>query len=218
MGRRLDRLTLDNLGDLPQEAQSCVFWELDQVQRARSRGREIEEKRAWLSEVLRDWGSCGRILYVDEDYAGHVIWAPGTLLPGAANFATAPPSPDAVLVASAFVDPGHRRHGLGRVLVQAMAKDVWKHHARGGTVRAIEAFGAERPRAGDCVLPVDFWLAVGFATHRAHPSYPRLRMDLRSTVTWREEVGHALERLTGGVKQPAGQALRRGEVSVTTPK
>lgn len=217
MGRRLDRLTLDNLGDLPQAAQSCVFWELDQVQHARARGHEVEEKRAWLSEVLREWGSCGRIAYIDGAYAGHVIWAPGPMLPGAGNFATAPASPDAVLVAGALVAPEQRGRGLGRVLVQAMAGDVWKHHARTGSVRAIEAFGAERADEDTCVLPVGFWLSVGFATHREHPSYPRMRMDLRSTVTWRDEVGHALERLTGAVKQPAGQTLSVPSVPAGVP-
>ena len=70
MGRHLDCLTLDNLGDLPQAAQSCVFWELDQVQRTRRRGHEIDEKRDWISAVLREWGSCGRV----------AAWAEGILL------------------------------------------------------------------------------------------------------------------------------------------
>ena len=199
MGRRTDRLTLDNLGDLPQDGQACVFWELDPVSRDRVRGHETEEKAAWLSGVLREWGTCGRVLYVDDAYAGHIIWAPPGFLPGSAGFATAPVSPDAVLVASAQVAPAFRNQGLGRVLVQAMAKDV---HRRAGQVgdnetplRAIEAFGAERPRPSDCVLPTDFWLSVGFATHRPHPVHPRMRMDLRSLASWRGDFEQALERL-----------------------
>ena len=209
MSRRLDRLTLDNLGDLPQAAQSCVFWELDPVRRSRTRGHEVDEKRLWVSTILRDWGACGRIAYVDDAYAGHLIWGPATHLPGAANFATAPPSPDAVLVASAYVDPARRHTGLARVLVQTMAKDVLKVSRDHKGIKAIEAFGAERPRPSDCVLPVDFWLAVGFGTHRAHPTYPRMRMDLRSLATWREGVENAIEHLRGGVKHPAPQALSR---------
>lgn len=199
MGRRTLRLTLDNLGDLPQATQACVFWELDPVRRQQARGHEIDEKRDWLSAVLREWGPCGRVLYVDDEYAGHIIWAPPGLLPGAAGFATAPVSADAVLVASAHVSPERRGEGLGRVLVQAMAKDVHKRagqSAPGETaLRAIEAFATERPRASDCVLPHDFWLSVGFATHRPHPVHPRMRMDLRSLVSWRGEFGSALERL-----------------------
>ena len=56
------------------------------------------------------------------------------------------------------------------------------------------------------MLPVDFLLAVGFRTHRPHPAYPRMRMDLSTTVTWREEFEAALERLLGVV---GGQRLPR---------
>jgi hypothetical protein len=51
----------------------------------------------------------------------------------------------------------------------------------------------------ECVLPVDFLLAVGFRTHRPHPVYPRMRMDLATTVSWREEFEVAVERLLGVV-------------------
>lgn len=212
MGRRNDRLTLDNLGDLPEAAQACVFWELDPVRRDRIRGHEADEKRAWLSGVLHEWGSCGRVLHVDDAYAGHIIWAPPALLPGAAGFATAPASADAVLVASAQVDRDLRGQGLGRVLVQAMAKDVHERSARvsrGETpLRAIEAFGTTNPRASECVLPVDFWLSVGFATHRPHPSHPRMRMDLRSLVSWRGEFENALEKLLPRPQMKSASSLR----------
>ena len=50
MARRLARLTLDNLGDLPLGCQSCVFWELDpgRRQRAADAGECGAEKEAWV--------------------------------------------------------------------------------------------------------------------------------------------------------------------------
>jgi GNAT superfamily N-acetyltransferase len=189
VGRKVVRLTLDTL---PATAcADCLFWELDPVRRSRAGGRERPEKAAWLSHVLREWGSCGRVVYVDDAYAGHMVWAPPVYVPGADGFATAPVSSDAVLLTTAFVLPEHRGGGLGRLLVQSMAKDL----IRRGDIRAIEAFGDTRGRSGRCVLPADFLLAVGFATHRAHAAYPRMRMDLRSTVTWRTELEAALDRL-----------------------
>lgn len=191
MGRRVSRLTLDNLAELPSSCARCVFWELDPVRRDAARGHECDEKSAWLSHVLREWGSCGRVVHVDDEYAGHLVWAPPVFVPGADGFATAPVSTDAVLLATGYVAPQHRGGGLGRILVQAMAKDL----LRRGDIRAVEAFGDTRGHAGHCVLPADFLLAVGFATHRAHAAYPRMRMDLRSTVTWRTELEAALDRL-----------------------
>ena len=149
--------------------------------------------------MLRDWGSVGRVLVVDGQPAGHILWAPAVHLPGGDGFATAPVSSDAVLLASTYVDPNHRGGGLGRVLIQSMAKDLIRH----GGIGAVETFGAHRPHAGSCVLPVDFLLAVGFRTHRAHARYPRMRMDLRTTVTWREEFEAAAEKILGVVKRPS---------------
>ncbi|WP_310961770.1 GNAT family N-acetyltransferase [Nocardioides terrisoli] len=206
MGRRVVRLTLDNLADLP--CADCVFWELDPIRREAARGHEREEKASWLSEVLREWGSCGRVVYVDDEYAGHLVWAPPVFLPAAAGFPTAPVSADAVLLSTGFVVPRHRHGGLGRVLVQSMAKDLIK---RGG-IRAVEAFGDTRGSRGRCVLPADFLLAVGFATQRAHAAYPRMRMELRSAVTWRSELEAALERLL-----PVPGRLRPGRVGPATP-
>lgn len=211
MSRRLARLTLDTLADLPVGCRACVFWELDAVRReqACATAETLARKEAWVSQVLLEWGSCGRICYVDGDPAGYVLYAPPAYLPGAGTFPTAPASDDAVLLATAMVYPQYAHAGLGRLLMQSVVKDLVK---RGG-VRALEAFGTSTGpvrRAGSpgergyggCVLPTDFLLRVGFKTHRPHPRHPRMRLDLKSTVTWREEVEGALGKLAGVIAPP----------------
>lgn len=200
MSRRIARLTLDNLGDLVGPCSSCIFWQLDPVSRDRATGHECDELATWTSAVLREWGSCGRIVYVEDQPAGHILYAPALYVPGADQFPTAPVSPDAVLLVEARVAKDYEGAGLGRVLVQAMAKDLVK---RGG-IRSVEAFAHTGGRAGrrSCVLPADFLLGVGFRTHRAHASYPRMRMDLRSVLTWRAELEAAFDRLLAPVRVP----------------
>ena len=217
MGRKTERLTLDHLPQLPGGCERCVFWELDPVRRARVRGREAQEKAAWVSEVLREWGSCGRVVTVDGVVVGHALWAPPVMVPGADGFATAPVSSDAVVLTELHVAPSHRGGGLGRLLVQGMAKDLVRRSS-GSPVRAVEAFGRSAPpRADDgpgrCLVPTDFLLAVGFSTHRAHPLHPRMRMDLRSTISLREELEKGLGRLLGPVTQqlPVRPVPREGE-------
>ena len=204
MARRVARLTLDTLADLPESARSCLHWELDPVSRRRLPDQEsaLAEKEAWVSRVLLDWGSCGRVVYVDDQPAGFVTYAAPAYLAGTASLPTAPVSDDAVQLAAAQVFPPYAGAGLGRLLMQEMVKDLVQ---RGG-IRAVEAFGStgapSRRLTGDhpCLLPVEFLQRVGFKTQRPHPRSPRMRLELKSVVTWREEVEAALERLVGAVR------------------
>jgi hypothetical protein len=122
-----------------------------------------------------------------------LIYAPEPFVPGAGAFPTAPVSPDAVLLTNVWVHPAHAGGGLGRMLVQGMARDLIK---RGG-IKAVEAYGDTRGpgRRGSCVVPSDFLGSVGFKTQRAHGATPRMRMDLRTALSLKDEVEAALERL-----------------------
>ncbi len=199
MTRKVVRMTLDHLAALEGPCRSCVFWELDPVRRERVHDGAAE-KEAWVSAVLRDWGSCGRVVLVDDQPVGYALYAPAAYYAGAGAFPTSPVSNDAVLLSAVYVDPDARGGGLGRMLVQGMARDLIE---RGG-VSAVEAFGDTRgpgiTGAGRCVVPVEFLASVGFKTQRAHAVTPRMRMDLRSALSWRDEVEAALERLLGVVR------------------
>ena len=203
MTRRLVNITLDNLDDLPVRCRRCVFWELDPVARSRAEemGDTALEKEAWVSQALLEWGSCGKVAYVDGVAAGYVLFAPPAYVPRSVAFPTSPVSADAVLLMSAHIMPEFSGGGLGRMLVQAVAKELIR---RG--VRAIEAFGDLGWQEPACVLPADYLLAVGFKTVRPHSRWPRLRLELKTTASWREDVEVALERLLGSMT-PEG-ALR----------
>ena len=96
------------------------------------------------------------------------------------------------------------------MLVQGAAKDLTR---RG--IKAIEAFGgtaavpggdgneeSAHERAEPCVLPAHVLESVGFSVVRPHHRYPRLRLELRTALSWREDVEQALERLLGTVRVP----------------
>ena len=187
MARRLAPITVDNLGDVADGPRRCLFWELGPGVSSEADPEQVKE--AWVSSVLLEWGPCGTLVYIDGAPAGHVFYAPAAMVPRATAFPTSPVGPDAILLTSAQVRPEYTGQGLGRVLVQAVARDAVK---RG--IRAIEVFGAGG-RQDECLLPVGFLQAVGFKTVRPHPRVPRMRLDLRSTLSWREDVDAALERL-----------------------
>jgi hypothetical protein len=201
MSRRLVSLTLDTLEDLPRPCRVCVYWELDPVaaQRACAAGDPGLEKEAWVSQTLLEWGSCGKLAYVDGMPAGYVMYAPPAYVPRSMAFPTSPVSPDAAMLMTANVVPPFAGGGLGRMLVQGVARDLTK---RG--IKAIEAFGDAKPedptREDDgCLAPADFFLSVGFKTVRPHPRYPRLRLELRTALSWKSDVEYALEKLLGSM-------------------
>jgi GNAT superfamily N-acetyltransferase len=208
VARNTAPLTVDRLAELPVRCQSCLFWELDPVRRQRVPPEEAaEEKEGWVSGVLREWGSCGRVALVDDRVVGYVIYAPTAYVPGIDSFPTAPVSPDAVVMTTVYVDPAHTGGGIGRLLIQGMARDL----IRRGGIRAVETFADARGARGHCLVPAGFCGRVGFKTQRAHVATPRLRMDLRTALTWRDEVEQALERLIGAVRpivHPAPKASR----------
>lgn len=201
MSRRLASITLDNITDLPLPCRDCVFWE------AGHRAPPGAAKDDWVSAVLLDWGSCGRILYVDGEVAGYALYAPPAYVAGVPGYATSPVSSDAILLMTARVLPEFAAAGLGRVLVQSVVKDALSRRG----VRALEAFGDVRGEELACVIPSEFLTAVGFKTVHQHPRYPRLRLDLRTVLSWRGDVELALERWIGAIrpdKAPAPIGVR----------
>ena len=209
VGREVFSLTLDRLQDLPDPCVSCIFWELDPALAAESMagGEPGLDKESWLSSALLEWGSVGQIVYVDGVPAGYITYAPPYLVPRATAFPTAPVAADAVMLMATRVVPDFAGQGLGRVLIQGAAKDVMR---RG--IRAVEAFGylgdPDSPKAA-CVIPAKFLTAVGFKTVREHRTYPRLRLDLRTALTWREDMEAAVERLLVAVRSPSLSQGRR---------
>ncbi len=196
MARKLVSVTLDNCGELPFPCRACTLWELGD-----STG-SAAAKEDWLSAVLLDWGSCGRMLYVDGEVAGFALYAPPAYVAGTSALDATSVSADAVLLMTARILPPYRDAGLGRVLIQAVVKDALSRRG----VKALEAFGdlqarGDRDALSDrCVMPADFLTAVGFKTVGPHPRYPRFRLELRSVLSWRGDVEVALERWLGAIR------------------
>jgi GNAT superfamily N-acetyltransferase len=214
MSRRIVPISPETVADLPLPCSACAFWELGPASRFSTAepAPVAVAKRSWVAATTSGWGTCGLVAYSDDVPVGYLLYAPPAYVPRAAAFPTAPVASDAVLLMAMRVVEEHRGGGLGRVLVQSMAKDLVK---RG--VRAIEAYGS----TGDgCVLPIGYLESLGFVTVRDHVRHPRLRLDLRAALTWREDVEGAWERLMGAVRPfPAGavrgQQLRGKQAAPT---
>ena len=198
MSRRVVNLTVDNMVDVSSTCRGCTYW---------SPAAGEPDKLAWIADTLEQWGSCGQVLYVDSVAAGHVLYAPPAYVPRSAGFPTSPVSPDAVLLMTGQLATPYRGAGLGRMLIQGMARDAVH---RG--FKAVEAFGVTNPggtfhRGEPCLLPAYFLEAVGFKVVRPHSSTPRLRLEVKTLLAWKAEVETAIDRLLGAM-HPAPSPAR----------
>lgn len=240
VARRTLDLDVSALRALRPRTGTCLRWKYDRVTVERTpetdAGHALER---WIAEVEEHWGACGRILQVDDEPAAYVLYAPPVFLPGLGDVPTAPASADAVVLAELCLLPEAGGTPAAKHLIQSVARDL---HRR--DVAALEAFGSLHPAteeareparsaAGDgddpsepaelsdfsdrCVLPVPLLDSVGFTTHRAHSTTPRMRMELRGARTWKNEVELALERLVGAVRPASKPSWGPSALEPKTP-
>lgn len=232
-------MALDSVGAFTGHSRNCTFWELDPLSvRPEAVADPVLEKEAWLSALLLEWGSCGRLVWEGEALAGHALYAPPADAPRSRLFPTSPVGADAVLLMSIDL---HEQTAPWRLLTPLMNAVTGDLVRRG--VRAIEAFGyresapdddfdpalllrdAVTPAAGDCsparcMIPVDWLDQLGFQEVAPHHRFPRLRLELGRDLGWKAEVESALEKLfdeggqlvgagTMGASHAASSSLRR---------
>ncbi|MFS3127756.1 N-acetyltransferase family protein [Nocardioides sp. Bht2] len=233
MPQRIRAFQLEFFGQLPPVAQSCAFWESDPHDRAEPGQLDNRDvKLAWLTATLQEWGTCGQVAIVDDELIGFAFYAPSSRVPGGTAPLSGPTAGETVLLLGTWVDPRWRGGGVAKQLIQATAKDLIERRAAGAIEVIAAAHAAPPDRAStdpvhdvrlaqdavhrDCRLPVAFAEAVGFEMQRAHPTYPRLRMNLRRTLPWSRGLAARWRRLVVAVRPPQmAPRPRRSEAAET---
>lgn len=193
MARRIRRLTVERVGDLPDPCSSCALWETGgRAAPSCEPALERERLKAWVEGVRGDWGECGRIAYENGEPLGFVKYAPPRFFPQVASMPSGTPDGDAVLIACVHVTPDARNTGLGKVLLQAALRDLV---SRGE--RVVEAYAASEAvdRERTPLMTVEFLLRQGFTVARPHPTYPLMRLELKSLASWTDNLEAVLEAL-----------------------
>jgi hypothetical protein len=202
--RELRPLTPDRVADLVGSCAPCTFWQTVPNNGHGDPADPLALLAAWVESVTTDWGPPGRVAYVDGRPVGHVVVAPARLVPRLAAFPTSPSDPSTLMLVTAVTADasggadlaGRVGKGLRKALVQAAAKEALRHRARSLDVIAARPLAVDRH---DCVLEARVLEDAGFRVERDHPSYPRLRIDLRTLVTIRDEAAEAVRRALAAV-------------------
>jgi len=198
MARRVVPLHGDVVEELPPHCRECLFWELggrcpEDRRGATGAGDDwtdpLIRKQAWASSLVQAGRSAGRVVKIDDEVVAHALFGPVEAFhprPGAVPR----PSPDALLLATVWVEPQWRGLGLGRLLVQAAVKEAIRLDTT-----AVEAYGDRRWQERRCYLPATWLFHEGFEVHGEHPRTPLLRIDTRRTLRWADTMEHALEEI-----------------------
>ena len=172
----------------------------------RDRGDTEPEKEAWVSDTLLEWGSCGQFAYVDGVPAGYVLYAPPAYVPRAVAFPTSPVSADAVLLMTRCADAGVR--------AAAGWAGCWSRAWRGMSCAAACARSRRSAAPRDARRPGRRAPTTAACCRRTTCSRSGSRPSARTrarrgcawtsktTVTWKEDVEYALERLLSSMQAP----------------
>jgi hypothetical protein len=96
---------VENFKDLPSfslfpySCRYCAFWEsLDFDDETKKEDAE-QTKQKWFSNVRKEFGTCGFIVYVNDDPVGFAEYAPVKYFPTISKYFGLTPSDDAIFLA-----------------------------------------------------------------------------------------------------------------------
>ena len=172
-----------NLKDIPEFCRGCLYWsfpeEFERTKAERSKyAQELEaKKRQWILQTLREFRTCGKILYYSNKPVGYAEYGPSDRFPNIEEYESQPIGriEDGVVFISCLLisDKNLRRRGLGEKLLNAVIDDLKKRR-----FKAVETY-ARRGSADNPSGPVEFYLKEGFyIKDETNPSFPIVRRDL----------------------------------------
>lgn len=174
-----------NLNDIPEPCRSCLYWsfpeEFEWSKRKISeyRQRYEAEKKQWIIQTLKEFGSCGKILYYNNVPIGYAEYGPSKRFPQIKEYKSQPIGRienGVVFLSCLFiVDKNLRGKGMGEKLLDSIIADL-----KGRRFKAVETF-ALRGSPNNPSGPVEFYLKKGFyIKDETKPEFPIVRLDFSS--------------------------------------
>lgn len=171
---KIEKVNEKNFQEIPSPCRYCLYW-----QKTGAFGEEMlkpsmeKEKQKWFSEVAEAFGSCIKIAYYNDVPIGFMQYAPPKYFPRVKEYASGPPSDDAVILACLYVtNKEYRGKGLGK----EMLKDLIVELKKGG-FKALETF-ARKGSAENPSGPLELYLKQNFKVKIDKDDFPLLRLEI----------------------------------------
>lgn len=200
MARKFIGLSIAERENLPSRCTSCVYWESPERLPMECGSRcDADYAREWVRRVADEWGECGKVVAEDGEYLGFIKYAHPSYFPQAQQMPSGPPLPDAPLITCLHIDPSARRHGLGSVLLREALRDLASRNEK-----TVQAYALAHRMDLDIapLVGVEFLLRSGFTVVKPHPEVPLLKLDLKSLVSWADNLEAVLDSLRLPVRVP----------------
>jgi GNAT superfamily N-acetyltransferase len=164
----------NNLKDIPNPCKYCLYW-----QTTGAFGEEMlkpekeQEKREWFNKVVEEFGSSVKLGYLNETPIGFLQYSPPTFFPRVKEYASGPPSEDAVLITCLYItDKEARGKGFGTDMLNDLIAELKE---RG--FKAVETF-ARKNSQDNPSGPFEFYLKNGFKIKNDKSDFPLVRFAL----------------------------------------
>jgi ribosomal protein S18 acetylase RimI-like enzyme len=155
----IKNITQENVKDIPEPCKTCLYWENPNFQDKHSSQTE-KEKAAWFLKTLKEFGNCGKILYVDNKPVGYAQYSTPKKLPNIRSYGSKTletKEENAAFISCLYIsDKSFRGKGLGRRLLDEVITDLKQ---RG--FKAVETF-ARKGSANNPSGPIELYFRKGF--------------------------------------------------------
>ncbi|MFP3985174.1 MAG: N-acetyltransferase family protein [Candidatus Bathyarchaeia archaeon] len=155
-------LTIQNIKDIPEPCRACLYWEKPAFEGKNTKTEKKEhEKAAWFAKTLKEFGNCGKILYVDNMPVGYAQYSTCNRLPKVQDYGAE--KLDKAIEKVAFISclyiskENFRGKRLGVKLLNEVIDDLKK---RG--FEAVETF-ARKGSTNNPSGPIEIYLKKGFS-------------------------------------------------------
>ena len=170
---KIESANESDFGDIPNPCRQCLYWQTSEPFDEKMLKPEMaQKKREWFDKVAKEFGSCIKIAYFNDVPIGFIQYAPAKFFPCVKEYASGPPSEDAVFIACLYITNKETRgKGLGTSMLENLIVELKE---RG--FKAAETFA--RKSSGDNPSgPLKLYLKRDFKIINDKGDFPLVRLE-----------------------------------------
>lgn len=184
MKSAINDITELNLNDIPRKCSHCLYWSVpEETEKTALKTSEVNQestqkkKKQWILQTLREFGTCGKILYCNEVPRGYAEYGSSDRFPQIREYKSKPigkKDEGVVFLSCLYItDENLRRKGFGERLLDNIIAGLKE---RG--FKAVETY-ARSGSSNNPSGPVELYLKRGFyVKDDSNPEFPIVRLDL----------------------------------------